>query len=292
MRVVLLLIFLLFIVFYTSPSATYAITMGELNILSTDDSGNANLLIAQSATLTAQATTVSISFYITTAAGNLRLGIYDATGPSGGPGTKVAETVEFTPNTGWNTQNVITPQQLAAGTYWIAYLPNNNGLHFVKAVDGTSSGKYYSFTYGTLPTTFSVSPSSTTSHWSLYTTLNPTTSTGSVSLRWDAPTTNVDDTPLTDLAGFKIYWGTATGVYTDFVDAGMTLCYVLSGLTSGLTYYFVATAYNISANESSYSNEVNKAISSGDIGSCGGLGLHFNEWHKYNKTGVFNGGFQ
>ena len=34
----------------------------------------------------------------------------------------------------------------------------------------------------------------------------------SVSLRWDAPTTSTDDTPLTDLAGFNIYQGTATGV--------------------------------------------------------------------------------
>src|SRR3972149_9643507 len=82
----------------------------------------------------------------------------------------------------------------------------------------------------------------------------------SVSLRWDAPTTNTDGTPLTDLAGYNIYQGTETGVYGSSVDVGYTLCYVVTGLTAGLTYYFAATAYDVSANESNYSNERSKLI--------------------------------
>jgi hypothetical protein len=104
--------------------------MGETNILSLDDSGNANLLIAQAATLSQSGTIQSLSFYVTTASGKLRLGVYDSTGPSGGPGAKKAETNEITPTTGWNTANVITPVLLPAGTYWLAYLPNDNNLHF------------------------------------------------------------------------------------------------------------------------------------------------------------------
>jgi len=34
---------------------------------------------------------------------------------------------------------------------------------------------------------------------------------GSALLSWNAPSTNEDGTPLTDLAGYKIYYGTATG---------------------------------------------------------------------------------
>ena len=29
-----------------------------------------------------------------------------------------------------------------------------------------------------------------------------------VTLSWDPPTTNADGTPLTDLAGYKVYYGT------------------------------------------------------------------------------------
>jgi hypothetical protein len=31
---------------------------------------------------------------------------------------------------------------------------------------------------------------------------------GQATLSWDPPTTNVDGTPLTDLAGYKVYYGT------------------------------------------------------------------------------------
>ena len=114
----------------------------------------------------------------------------------------------------------------------------------------------------------------------------------SVSLRWDAPTTNTDDTPLTDLAGFNIYQGTATGVYGSPVNVGYTLCHIVTGLTAGITYYFAATAYDISANESNYSNEVSKLIASDDVGNCAGDSIHFN-WKSRNKsTCGFNGGFQ
>jgi len=149
-----------------------SITIGETNILTSDDNGNGNLLLAQNATLSQTATIRSLSFYVTVAGGNLRLGIYDATGPSGGPGAKKAETASFTPTVGWNTANVITPVSLIAGTYWLAYLPSSNTLAFKKDTTAGISGKYYSYTYGVLPAIFSTAPASTTSHWSLYATLN------------------------------------------------------------------------------------------------------------------------
>ena len=114
----------------------------------------------------------------------------------------------------------------------------------------------------------------------------------SVSLSWDAPTTNADDTPLTDLAGYNIYQGTETDVYGSPVDVGNTLCYVVTGLTVGLTYYFAATAYDVYDNESNFSNEVNKTISSGDTGTCGSNSIHLNWKHRNKTSGGFNGGFQ
>ena len=147
------------------------ITIGETSITPSDN-GNANLLLAQNATFGQTATIQSLSFYVTTVGGNLRLGIYDATGPSGGPGALKAQTYSFTPTTGWNTQPVVTQVSLPAGTYWLAYLPSSNTLAFRKTVTSGISGKYYGFTFGTLPATFSTTPSNTTSHWSLYATLS------------------------------------------------------------------------------------------------------------------------
>ncbi len=81
-----------------------------------------------------------------------------------------------------------------------------------------------------------------------------------VTLSWDPPTTNADGTPLTDLAGYKIYYGTESGNYTNHLDVGNVTTYTLTGLQPG-TYYFAVTAYDTSNNESDFSNEVSTTIS-------------------------------
>jgi hypothetical protein len=65
-------------------------------------------------------------------------------------------------------------------------------------------------------------------------------------------------------AGYRIYYGTKSGTYPQIMDVGPTITYtVTTGLSSGTTYYFAATAYDLSVppNESSFSNEVCKTIS-------------------------------
>src|SRR5262249_7837398 len=66
--------------------AQTTITMGETAILPTDNGGDGNLLVAYSVTLAEGAILQSLSFYVTTPGGQLRLGVYDASGPGGGPG--------------------------------------------------------------------------------------------------------------------------------------------------------------------------------------------------------------
>ena len=73
---------------------------------------------------------------------------------------------------------------------------------------------------------------------------------GTIKLAWDAPTTNSDGSPLTDLAGYYVYYGTASGVYGSPVDAKNVTTYTLTGLTPGQTYYITVTAYDTSGNES------------------------------------------
>jgi hypothetical protein len=77
-----------------------------------------------------------------------------------------------------------------------------------------------------------------------------------VRLAWDPPTNNTDGSLLTDLAGFKICWGTNSFVYTAFVDAGNVTTGTVTGLTGGLTYYFAVRAYNTALTESSNSVEL------------------------------------
>ncbi len=65
-----------------------------------------------------------------------------------------------------------------------------------------------------------------------------------------------DPDNVSDLAGYKIYYGTASGNYQGNIDVGNVTTYTLNGLTIGTTYYVAATAYTVSGLESSFSNEV------------------------------------
>jgi hypothetical protein len=57
-------------------------------------------------------------------------------------------------------------------------------------------------------------------------------------------------------AGYKIYYGTTSKNYTSVVDVGNNLTYSFADLPNGSTYYFAATAYDVSHLESDYSAEV------------------------------------
>jgi fibronectin type 3 domain-containing protein len=65
-----------------------------------------------------------------------------------------------------------------------------------------------------------------------------------------------DPNSETDLAGYKLYYGQASGSYDTTIDVGNQTTYTLTDLPVGETYYIAATAYNTSGLESGYSNEV------------------------------------
>jgi hypothetical protein len=91
-------------------------------------------------------------------------------------------------------------------------------------------------------------------------TVTAVTTTGSATLSWAAPATNTDGTALTDLAGYKIYYGTASSNYTTVINVGNMLSYTINNLASGHTYYFAVTAYDSTGLESGYSAEASKTL--------------------------------
>ncbi len=77
-----------------------------------------------------------------------------------------------------------------------------------------------------------------------------------IRLAWDPNTES-------DLAGYKVYYGTTSGTYGTPIDAGNVTTYTMTGLTLGQTYFITVTAYDTSPNESGYSNEVSGPATDG-----------------------------
>ena len=67
-----------------------------------------------------------------------------------------------------------------------------------------------------------------------------------------------------DLAGYRLYVGTASGQYGEPVDVGNVTGHVMEITPQhGATYYFALTAYDTSGNESGYSAEATCFIPDG-----------------------------
>ena len=84
-----------------------------------------------------------------------------------------------------------------------------------------------------------------------------------VSLSWIAPSAREDDNPisLSEIAGYKIYYGTTQGNYNNSVNVNDSAAegYTLNGLSSG-TYYFAVTTKDTEGRESQFSSVVQIVI--------------------------------
>ena len=84
---------------------------------------------------------------------------------------------------------------------------------------------------------------------------------GTATLRWSPPTQTVDGEALTDLAGYRVYYGQSSadlGRVVTIADRFTTEA-VVHDLDRG-TWYFSVTAYTSQGTESSRSNVVSKRI--------------------------------
>jgi hypothetical protein len=76
-----------------------------------------------------------------------------------------------------------------------------------------------------------------------------------VELAWNPATDGVT-------TGYIIFYGTASGSYTQQVNVGLVTSYTVTGLKAGATYYFVVRAYNAAGELSAPSNEVSQTLPS------------------------------
>lgn len=83
---------------------------------------------------------------------------------------------------------------------------------------------------------------------------------GSATLSWTAPSQREDGSALTNLAGYKIYYGRDAGNLSTVVNVGTGLSnYVIENLSAG-TWYFAMTAIDGAGVESGRTAAVSKTI--------------------------------
>lgn len=89
-------------------------------------------------------------------------------------------------------------------------------------------------------------------------TISDNVTSGSVTLAWD-PSLSSDGTPVANIAGYSVYYGTSPGGYDTKIDNGKSTTCTITGLRPG-TYYIAVTCYDLAGNESAFSNEVSKSF--------------------------------
>lgn len=102
---------------------------------------------------------------------------------------------------------------------------------------------------------------------------------GTVSLTWNL-------SPSSSVVGYKIYYGTTSQVYSTNVTVGNVTSLTLPGLTNGTTYYFAATSYDASGNESAYSSEVSFTAMPDPLPALISQAVSANGQFSFNVAGV------
>ena len=144
-------------------------------------------------------------------------------------------------------------------TFSVTNLP---GWAAFNATTGRLSGTPTSAQVGTYSNIrISVSDGTTTTSLATFSIQVVGTATGSATLSWTPPTQNTDGSPLNNLTGYRVYWGTQQGSYSNSVtiaNPGLAT-YVVDQLTPA-QWYFVVTALSSTGTESGYSNVASKQV--------------------------------
>lgn len=172
---------------------------------------------------------------------------------SGTPATSVSvnQTYSFTPAASDPNGDVLT-FSIQNQPAWAQFDTDNGTLSGTPGT--TDSGDYDDIV-------IAVSDGTETASLPTFTITVLPVASGSTTLNWTPQMFNTDGSPLSDLAGFRIYYGTSTGVYPNLIEIGNPgiTSYVVDNLAAG-QWFFVMTSYNSSGVESDFSNEAVKTI--------------------------------
>ena len=218
-----------------TPSGSQAGTYGSISIKVSDGKWSATLS-SFSITVTTPVTTnsppvITGSPAVSAQAGQPYSFRASATDPDGNP---LEFSIQNQP--GWATFDTST------GTLYGTPAETDVGNHtsiLISASDGTSTSSLPAFTI---------------------TVALPVTRTAT--LNWTPPTQNIDGSPITNLAGYKVMYGSSPGQYSQALSvpvATMTSV-AIEALEAGRTWYFTVKAVNTSGVESDFSNEVSKLL--------------------------------
>ena len=240
------------IVWTTNEASDSQVEYGTTTAYGSVSTLNASLVTAH---------TVSVSTLTPNTLYHFRVRSRDLAGNSGGSGDFTFTTLEATPP----TVSISAPASGATVTGTITVTANasdNVGVVGVQvALDGVPLGAEdtsapYSVSWNTAAVTLGLHTLTAVARdaaanqtTSLPVSVTVANTTVQVTLAWDANTEP-------NLAGYKIYYGTASGAYTVTIDVGNITTCTITGLQPGATYYFAATAYDSSAAQSTFSNEV------------------------------------
>ena len=132
-------------------------------------------------------------------------------------------------------------------------------MELVSTTTGKLSGTTTAGTYSGI--VISVTDSKDTASLQPFTITVTAPSNGSATLSWTPPTENDDGSTLTDLAGFRIQYGTSASALTQTVQVSNpgVATYVVTGLSSG-SWFFAVKSYNTGGAESANSTVVSKTI--------------------------------
>jgi fibronectin type III domain protein/BACON domain-containing protein len=181
--------------------------------------------------------------------------VQGATNP---PSQTVNVSKPYNRNTTWTATDSATWLTVSPGvgaitsTAQVAVAVNTTGLA-AGTYSATVTIKVDKGGSASIPVTLTVAPAATSLSTSSPTTTTVTSTSTAATLTWNPVTS-------TDLAGYKVYMGTASGVYGTSLNVGNVTSYMVNNLVLGTTYYFVVTGYNSSGSESLPSNEVSKSI--------------------------------
>jgi hypothetical protein len=191
----------------------------------------------------------------------------ESTGGGGTPPTSTnrAPTISGVPTSNVATGQAYSFQPTASDpdgqtlTYRVTGLPPWASFNSSTGrLSGTPSSSYTG-TYARIVIT--VSDGSLTASLPAFSITVSAPASGTATLRWTPPTQNEDGTPIVNLSGYRVYYGTSTSNMSQVViipSASITTA-VVENLYPA-TWYFALKAYNSAGVESSLSNVASKTI--------------------------------